>query len=44
MKPLDKERGEKAETKADEKPVEAAPVVEDECYISHDSVFVYSFS
>ena len=29
MKPLDKERGEKADTKAEEKPLEAAPVVEE---------------
>lgn len=29
MKPLDKDKTEKAETKADEKPVEAAPVVEE---------------
>ena len=35
MKPLDKERGEKAETKADEKPVEAAPVVEEKIDFSN---------
>ena len=35
MKPLDKERGEKAETKAEEKPVEAAPVVEEKIDFSN---------
>ena len=29
MKPLDKDKTEKAETKEEEKPVEAAPVVEE---------------
>ncbi len=35
MKPLDKDRGEKAETKAEEKPVEAAPVVEEKIDFSN---------
>ena len=35
MKPLDKDKTEKAETKADEKPVEAAPVVEEKIDFSN---------
>ena len=35
MKPLDKEKPEKAETKAEEKPVEAAPVVEEKIDFSN---------
>ena len=35
MKPLDKERGEKADTKAEEKPLEAAPVVEEKIDFSN---------
>ena len=35
MKPLDKERGEKAETKAEEKSVEVAPVVEEKIDFSN---------
>ncbi len=35
MKPLDKEKTEKAETKAEEKPVEAAPVVEEKIDFSN---------
>ena len=35
MKPLDKERGEKAETKAEEKSVEAAPIVEEKIDFSN---------
>ena len=35
MKPLDKDKTEKAETKAEEKPVEAAPVVEEKIDFSN---------
>ena len=35
MKPLDKDKPEKAETKAEEKPVEAAPVVEEKIDFSN---------
>ena len=35
MKPLDKERGEKADTKAEEKPVEEAPAVEEKIDFSN---------
>ena len=35
MKPLDKDKTEKAETKEEEKPVEAAPVVEEKIDFSN---------
>ena len=38
MKPLDKDKTEKTETKAEEKPVEAAPVVEEKIDFSNVSI------